>query len=60
VFAAGGSSDQMIQTLGFEQTVLGTSSAMGLVAHIQKLNSEAERKLEEFSFARQYRQELFG
>jgi len=60
VFAAGGSNDAMTHALGFESTVLGTSSAVGLVAHLKNSRTEPERRLEEFSFARQYRQELFG
>lgn len=59
VFAAGGCNDAFTQSMGFQSVVLGTSSAVGLVAHLENKASEAERNLEEFSLARQYFQELF-
>ena len=54
-----GATDSLVARLGFEHTVLGTSVALGLVAHWRKGRTQQERDLEEFSWARQYNQSLF-
>lgn len=56
---AGGANDPLTEKVGFETKVMATTSALGLVAHFVNSRTQAERDLEEFSWAAQYNKPLF-
>ncbi len=56
---ASGANDRVTSAMGFESKVMATTSALGLVAHFANHRTQAERDLEEFSWAAQYNKKLF-